>query len=155
MVLVKNKKTVSRTSLTKKLKSKNKNKIIRKSNKSNTKSIKSITLKKQQKGGGEVESPEEFFTSLSINIQQTIQREFKNPIHLTNNLETIRSNQLVNTSRLYDFIYQRQSHTPTLLKIWDHGINNPESITAGLPGIHIYTIISNNEAKIIGTFIRQ
>jgi hypothetical protein len=151
MVLVKNKKTHSRYSL------KNKNKNIRKSNKSNTKCIKSITLKKQQKGGGEIESTEEFFTSLSINIQHTIQRELKNSIHLTNNLETIISNQLVNTSRLYDFIYQNQSqsHTPTLLKIWDHGINNPESITAGLPGIHIYTIISNNEAKIIGTFIRQ
>lgn len=56
---------------------------------------------------------------------------------------------------LYDFIFD--SNTKQLVKIWDHKIGKPETITAGLPGIHIYVTLDPNGRfvkKIIGTFVR-
>jgi hypothetical protein len=149
MVLQKNKKTRSRYTLTKR----RNNKITCKGYKSHTKVLKARTLKKRQKGGGEVTSPEGFWNSLSNNAQKIINFELQNRRSLVDNLETIKSNPLLQKFRLYDFIFDNQNNK--LLKVWDHGLNNPSSITAGLPGIHIYTIISNNEATLIGTFIRS
>jgi hypothetical protein len=147
MIKQKNKKTISRYNFTRK----QKNKTIRKEIKVITKSLQLRTLKKQQKGGGEVVPPEGFWNKLSRNIQQNIQKELFNLNYKTDNLETIKSNKLIQTSRLYDFIFQNQK----LFKIWDHAINNPSSITAGLPGIHIYVILNNNQHQIVGTFIRS
>lgn len=63
-----------------------------------------------------------------------------------------------NTPQLYDFIYQNNNEKK-LIKIWDHGKKDPESITAGFHGIHIYVIIENTPTskifEIIGKFIRQ
>lgn len=62
-----------------------------------------------------------------------------------------------NGSRLFDLIYANKTLTkyepsiiPTL--IWEHGFNNPDSITAGMVGTHIY--IYNDDAtktfKLLG-----
>ena len=41
-----------------------------------------------------------------------------------------------------------------LIKIWDHMTNNIESITAGLPGIHIYVIIWSANRNLLQPIIR-
>lgn len=64
-------------------------------------------------------------------------------------------------TQLYDLIYENQKFKvydsqkrPSL--IWDHGVNNPTSITAGLPGTHIYIYKEPNTGmfKLLGIIIR-
>lgn len=65
-------------------------------------------------------------------------------------------------NKLYDLIYANQKFTqydsaksPSL--IWNHGVNNPKSITAGKLGTHIYMYkdSNTNQFKLLGVIIRQ
>ena len=58
-------------------------------------------------------------------------------------------------NQLIDFIYDiKPPHN--LIKKWDHMIGNPDTITAGLQGIHIYMIVTDsNQYKFIGKFTRK
>lgn len=91
------------------------------------------------------------------------------------NLQKISTNKKVNAlqqkysaeqndKQLYDLIYVGQKLTqydsakqsiPSL--IWDHGINNPNSITAGKLGTHIYIYKDSNSGlfKLLGVIIRN
>lgn len=70
----------------------------------------------------------------------------------------------INDNQLYDLIYVGQKLTqydsakqsnPSL--IWDHGVNDPKSITAGKPGTHIYIYKepSSGVLKLLGIIIRN
>ncbi len=130
----------------------NKQKYIkkRKTSKSRNSIIKFI-------GGGEVLNPESFLK----NLNQKYQSEILSNINLSDmSLEDIKNKYRgLQKYHLYDFIFDlSQNNPPKLIKVWDHNTNDPESITAGLPGIHIYTIIDNdidNKFKIIGKFTRK
>jgi hypothetical protein len=68
------------------------------------------------------------------------------------------------SNQLYDLIYAQTSvsvfrqdgklTSPAL--IWDHGVNQPASITAGKPGIHIYIMLDSKTGKyiLVGVFNR-
>ena len=58
-----------------------------------------------------------------------------------------------NAKHLYDFIFSQDNLK--IIKIWDHSVNEPNSITGGLPGIHLYTIYENGKYQVIGKFIRK
>jgi deoxyribodipyrimidine photolyase-related protein len=52
--------------------------------------------------------------------------------------------------RLIDFIF-----TGKELKIWDHGINDINSITGSMSGKHYYCVINNRLLELVGLFIRE
>ncbi len=54
--------------------------------------------------------------------------------------------------QLLDYIYDK--NTKKLIKVWNHKTNVPNSITAGLPGIHNYFVIQGDKKILIGKFIR-
>jgi hypothetical protein len=60
---------------------------------------------------------------------------------------------------LYDLIYESKiltTYNPKPTKIWDHGTNNPTSITAGLPGTHIYVYESPaSKFNLLGVVINN
>ena len=67
----------------------------------------------------------------------------------------------ISGNKLYDLIYANQKLTqydstksPSL--IWNHGVNNPKSITAGKLGTHIYVYKDANTSlfKLLGVIIR-
>ena len=67
----------------------------------------------------------------------------------------------ISGTQLYDLVYTGQKLTqydstknPSL--IWNHGINNPKSITAGKLGTHIYVYKDSNTSqfKLLGVIIR-
>lgn len=58
-----------------------------------------------------------------------------------------------NNKHLYDFIFSQD--TLKIIKIWDHNVNEPNSITGGLTGIHLYTIYENGKYQVIAKFIRK
>jgi hypothetical protein len=108
-------------------------------------------------GGGEVFSPKDFFSNLKSEYQSIINSSIKSPdMDLENIKDKYRNQQQYH---LYDFIFDLNlAKQPKLIKVWDHMRNDPESITAGLPGIHIYVIIDQNIKPIftfIGKFTRQ
>ncbi len=138
--IIKNKKTS--------LKSKNiRKKIIRKK-----------IIRKKIIGGGAILNKDDFLKSLSSNTRTII-----NNVLLSGqmtDLESIKSEYSKNkSSQLYDFIYDTKDYEPSkyvLNTIWDHGIGKPDSITAGMKGIHIYAIkIGENNFTIIGKFERK
>jgi hypothetical protein len=84
-----------------------------------------------------------------------------NNINNSNNSNS--SNSRLNTIRqtyankysqyqLLDYIYDK--NTKKLIKVWDHKTNDPNSITAELPGIHNYFVIQGDKKILIGKFIR-
>ena len=54
--------------------------------------------------------------------------------------------------QLLDYIYDKNNKK--LIKIWDHKTNDPNSITAGLPGIHNYFVVQGDKKLFIGNFVR-
>ena len=65
-------------------------------------------------------------------------------------------------TQLYDLIYENQKlkvydsqKRPSL--IWNHGVNDPKSITAGKPGTHIYIYKDSSSGifKLLGVIIRK
>ncbi len=110
-------------------------------------------------GGGEILDTTTFISSLTQEQKNKIKQ--LRDSEMTNQLDEIKGKyrlEPTNTLHLYDFIYQNNNEKK-LIKIWDHGTKDPESITAGLHGIHIYVIIENTPKskifEIIGKFIRQ
>lgn len=105
-------------------------------------------------------------------LSLTIFNNILNPNIIINQLQSISSGKFNNDNKittirntysttenikdhLYDFIFDLK--TKNLIKIWDHDIGKPETITAGLPGIHIYATLESNGKSvknIIGTFVR-
>ena len=68
-------------------------------------------------------------------------------------IDTYRTKYINN--QLIDFIYNNDS-PHKLIKTYDHGIGRPNTITAGLKGIHIYMIINDsNQYQFIGKFTRN
>jgi len=71
--------------------------------------------------------------------------------------------------QLYDLIYlagaQNNKFPPAIKNkvltqpglIWDHGINHPQTITAGLPGLHIYIVLDVAAKKydLLEIFLRR
>jgi len=161
---------LSKTSISRYIKkSKKNNKIYNNSIKKSNKSNKTIKLRKKLNqprkgivrfigGGNEILNYQSFYNRLSNNQKNKILEKL-NQNNLANlNLQDIINNYKTKQSyNLYDFIFDKSSSNPRLLKIWDHKTNDPNSITAGLPGIHIYVIIDSryiNKFEIIGKFIR-
>ena len=124
-----------------------------------TEKVVSLIIKKLIKfiGGGEILDINTFVKTLRP--EQIKQIEIARDSSKNDSLENIKQNYITkSTLQLYDFIYDNQNNTK-LIKIWDHERNNPGSITAGLPGVHVYVIIENSKIpqifEIIGKFIRS
>ena len=68
----------------------------------------------------------------------------------------IKSNISLKSQHLYDLVYQSNQ----LTKVFDHGIYNDnsflETITAGLPGKHVYVMknLTSNDLTVVGVFER-
>jgi hypothetical protein len=107
--------------------------------------------KKRKQRGGDALSAEQITPILTtINkdmpLQTMINTELKKgavQLDRTKTLTPIKNKYRASASQyhLYDLIYESQvltSYHSKPTKIWDHGTNNSVSITAGLPGTHIY-----------------
>ena len=106
------------------------------------------------KGGGQkVDNPEVFWNNLGP-VNQAIILYPRQPVtDLSIITKKYTQNQLY---QLYDFIFPLEltlQKTPKV--IWDHGKNDPNSITAGLPGVHIYAIIKNGKYEVLDRFVRN
>jgi hypothetical protein len=114
-----------------------------------------VKSKKQYGGDGEIVDFNSFWNNLGVSNQLKINNGLKGKSEL--NLENIKDSYKISENignNLYDFMF-KNDESSRLFKIWDHGIGKPESITAGLSGIHIYvTVDKNKNLKIIGKFIR-
>lgn len=97
-------------------------------------------------------------TVLIGNITTALQQKEKPSIATLQQAYT----SVANGSRLFDLIYDSQALTtydtakqPSL--IWDHGINNPKSITAGKLGTHIYIYKDNTSSlfKLLGVIYKK
>jgi hypothetical protein len=87
-------------------------------------------------------------------IFDQLQKVSSNRFNNNNKIQSIRNTYSIK-DHLYDFIFDLK--TKKLIKIWDHEIGKPDTITAGVPGIHIYATLEPNERlvkNIIGTFVR-
>lgn len=98
-----------------------------------------------------------------------ITRDLGNPRATT--LESLQQAYSTNYTgkQLYDLIYlagaQTNKQPPAIKKkvltqpglIWDHGINQSHTITAGLPGLHIYILldVARNKYDLLGIFLRR
>ncbi len=74
-----------------------------------------------------------------------------------NSLNSIKQNYRNNymNNQLIDFIYDLNP-PHNLIKTWDHGIGKPDTITAGLQGIHIYKVKNDsNQLQFVGKFTRK
>ncbi len=133
-------------------------KILTRINKKNKLNHRKLSIRKKYLGGGEL--------SLSIFnnildrkiILDQLQSISSSKSNNDNKITTIRNTYSTTENikdHLYDFIFDHK--TKKLFKIWDHEIGKPDTITAGLPGIHIYTTLNpngNSVKHIIGIFVR-
>jgi hypothetical protein len=119
---------------------------------------KKISIRKKYLGGDEL--PVSIFNkivnrNIILNQLQTISSgKFNNDNKIITIRNTYSSSENIK-EHLYDFIFDLK--TKKLIKIWDHDIGKLETITAGLPGIHIYATLESNDKSlknIIGTFVR-
>jgi hypothetical protein len=123
--------------------------------------IQRINKKKLTKkyGGGELSL--NIFNNITNrkNILDQLQKVSSNIFNNDQKIITIKNTYSIVTNikdHLYDFIFDLK--TKQLKKIWDHEIGKPDTITAGLPGIHIYATLEPNGRlvkNIIGTFVRE
>lgn len=138
--------------------------------------IKRVTKKKNKYFGGAGKINNKI-------LQQTIIKNINNdPGLLANitrglanpratNIDSLRQAYSTNHygKQLYDLIYlagAQNNILPPAIKnkvltqpglIWDHGINQPKTITAGLPGLHIYVLLDVVAKKydLLGIFLRR
>jgi hypothetical protein len=128
-----------------------------KKSKSKLKTIKTIKKKiiKKLNGGGEASV--DIFNNLPLQIKTQINNMVSNNLEMEMSVVQIQSRYKTQQQyQLYDFIFDTK--TKQLSKIWNHETNNPMSITAGLPGIHIYVVKTDenqNIFEIIGKFTRK
>ena len=107
-----------------------------------------------KKGGGELSL--NIFNNITNKniIFDQLQKVSSNTFNNDNKIQSIRNTYSIK-DHLYDFIFDLK--TKKLIKIWDHAFGKPDTITAGLPGIHIYATLESNGRlvkNIIGTFVR-
>jgi hypothetical protein len=105
-------------------------------------------------GGGEVS------IELFNRLPETVKQNINNLLSQSQTQTEMSVNQIQaryqpqQQFQLYDFIFD--ANTKSLIKVWDHQTNNPTSITAGLPGIHIYVIkLNDQQYQIIGKITRK
>jgi hypothetical protein len=143
-------------------KSKTKRKTMKKTKKTMKKTMKKKEIKKGANikmyggNGGPIQDKDIFFSALTKDSKKKLETMIMVG-EFTDNLETIKNKyKAVGEKKLYDFIYTNNNGQYELNTIWDHVVGVPESITAGLSGIHIYAIKNdNNEFEIIGKFERK
>jgi hypothetical protein len=117
------------------------------------KSIKKHLQTKHKGGGQKVEKTIEFWNNLGTSTQAIILAP-RQPV--TDLSIIITKYTQIQLYQLYDFIFPLGLTTLTTpMVIWDHGKNDPNSITAGLPGVHIYAIIKNGKYEVLDRFIRN
>jgi hypothetical protein len=136
----------------------NKSKKIRKSIR-NIKKCSKNNLK-IMKGGDAISDKDSFFNGLSESTKTVIISASKSTSqqYLLSDLESIKKiYESKKSMQLYDFIYEKQKDgIYQLTTIWDHGIGNLDSITAGIKGVHVYVIKTNEgNFEIIGKFERK
>ncbi len=106
-------------------------------------------------GGGEVSF--DVFNNLPSQIKIQINNAILSNLEMEMSVNQIQSRYKTQQQyQLYDFIFDTK--TKQLSKIWDHETNNPMSITAGLPGIHIYVVKTNDNKHnfmIIGKITKK
>ena len=144
---------------------KNKSKKIEKRNRHFKKEIKksrTTRISKKQKhiikmraGGSEVNM--QIWDSFS-NDEKNILINEANPYNngkLKNSIDDVQNlyRDKYGNKHLYDFIFSKDDLK--IIKIWDHNVNDPRSITGGLQGIHLYTIYENGKYQVIAKFIRN
>ncbi len=132
----------------------NKSKKIIKKNKDRVKSKKKI-YKSTMRAGGEINI--QMWGSMSDDDKNYLISETdpNNNNKLKDSIDEVRNlyrYKYVN-KQLYDFIFSKNE--AKIIKIWDHNVNDPNSITGGLPGIHLYTIYENGKYQVIAKFIRN
>lgn len=134
------------------------NKYIKKSRKKPIKKSNSKfnKLKKMVFYGGD-EANMEIWNSFSNDEKNSLINE-ANPTNndkLKNSIEDVKNlyKDKYGTKQLYDFIFSKNDLK--IIKIWDHKVNDPNSITGGLEGIHLYTIYENGKYQVIAKFIRN
>jgi len=135
---------------------------------------------KNQSGGklavlGQIPSSECLTQVLNTESYKSIlaQLNLADPQKVFKNIQTIRDRytQKFAGKRLVDVIYNhpqpgknQKLGKPSVLgqfnMCWNHGIGNPESITGGLPGIHLYVAADNNSFdmpnwNLVGVFIKN
>jgi hypothetical protein len=133
--------------------------ITRKQQKLKSKSRNKLKNRKRSKkflGGGEVSI--ELFNRLPETVKQNIKNLLSQSQTQTQTEMSVNQIQAryqpQQQFQLYDFIFD--ANTKSLIKVWDHQTNNPTSITAGLPGIHIYIIkLNEQQYQIIGKITRK
>ncbi len=131
--------------------------MARKQQKSKTnKKIKTIKKKINKLNGGG-EASVDIFNNLPLQIKTQINNMVSNNLEMEMSVVQIQARYKTQQQyQLYDFIFD--INTKQLIKVWNHETNNPMSITAGLPGIHIYVVKTDdniNTFKIIGKFTRK
>ena len=119
-----------------------KSKSNSKKSKSKLKTNKKIKTKiNKLSGGGEVSF--DVFNNLPSQIKIQINNAILSNLEMEMSVSQIQARYKTQQQyQLYDFIFDTK--TKQLSKIWDHETNNPMSITAGLPGIHIYVVKTND-----------
>jgi hypothetical protein len=137
-----------------------KSKSSRKIKKSN-KLKKSLNNKKMKGGMGGV-NIDSFFKGLydksRINLNNLLKESISSEKYTKTDLASIISDyEQKKETQLYDFIYEKHKDGKSqLTTIWDHETGKPESITAGMKGIHLYVIKNgDNNFEILGKFVRN
>lgn len=113
--------------------------------------------KKTKMNGGSGELNIETWNSLSNDEKNSLIEEANpyNTLKLKTSIEEVQNlykDKYIN-KHLYDFIFSKDELK--IIKIWDHSVNEPNSITGGLKGIHLYTIYENGKYLVIAKFIRN
>jgi hypothetical protein len=133
-------------------------KLKKKSNYVKKQIKKSKTKQKINKmNGGSGELNIETWNSLSNDEKNSLIEEANpyNTIKLKTSIEEVQNlykDKYIN-KHLYDFIFSKDELK--IIKIWDHSVSEPNSITGGLKGIHLYTIYENGKYLVIAKFIRN
>jgi hypothetical protein len=148
-----------------------KSKTIKSSSRTNKKTRKHHkNIRRKQSGGqssvpGQMPSSECKTQILNTKSYKSIldaQLNLADPQQVFKNIQTIRQKYSENFAgkRLVDVIY---NHPPTgsgqvlgqFNMCWNHGVNNPESITGGAVGIHVYVVDEDGLWKLVGVFKRD
>ena len=132
-------------------------KLKKKSNYVKVKKYKTKKTKKTKMNGGSGELNIETWNSLSNDEKNSLIEEANpyNTLKLKTSIEEVQNlykDKYIN-KHLYDFIFSKDELK--IIKIWDHSVSEPNSITGGLKGIHLYTIYENGKYLVIAKFIRN
>jgi hypothetical protein len=119
------------------------------------------SYKKMRGGMGNV-NINDFFTKLDDNTRSNLDSMLKESLlsekYTKTDLASIISDyEQKKEKQLYDFIYVNDDTGENVLQsIWGHETGKPESITAGMKGIHLYVIKNvDNNFEILGKFVRN